>query len=776
MVRCPTEIQLASFLDGALSASEASLIEQHGSTCASCRDRIERATDDALLQDVRRVAGDVEEPAASPDWFDSATGEALERYRVLRRIGAGGMGVVYEAEQKNPRRRVAIKVVKSALLDPELERRFAREVEVLGRLEHPGIARVLEADTFELHGEKRPFFAMELVDGVPLDRYVEERGLGRAARLGLFQSICEALTHAHQKGVLHRDLKPSNILVTADGQPKLLDFGVARSLDAEDARSMQTVSGQLVGTLPFMSPEQVSGDYEAIDTRSDVYQLGLILFRLLSGRLPYDFAGKSAPELVRIVSTVEPLRLRAIDARLPLDLDTIAAKALEKDPARRYASVDALAADVRRFLNDEPIAARPPSGVYQLSKFVRRNKGLVAGLSLAFVALALGFVVSVDQAGRAVRAEKAALEEARTEERVNRFLVNLLGSSDPAGDNRPADYTIRQALMDADSWIESDLADEPQVEAAVRVVVGTLATSRGEHERALVHLERALELRETGFGPDHMKTAGVVNALGVAHYAAGNQDLAEELFERTLAIYDDRVDDPEIASRMGATLVNLGVLYTYAGRHEEAEAALERALALHRETLGEDSAQVARDLRHLAHLRQRQGRPAEVVELLRESVRIHRASERPGSSDAAEATGFLADVLEAAGRWNEAEALWRETLAIKERTEGEEDPTVAHSLGRLSRVLMRQDELDEAEVTGVRAVEILRAHDEATLDLASALHDLGLVRLKAADHEGALEVFYEAADLRAELLGPGDVLTRASEGRVQEAERRAASD
>jgi tetratricopeptide (TPR) repeat protein/predicted Ser/Thr protein kinase len=334
--------------------------------------------------------------------------EHIGPYKIHGVLGRGGMGVVYLAEQERPRRRVALKVIRPDALSAERLRRFEFEVEVLGRLQHPGIAQIHQAGTTDAGQGLQPFFAMELIDGLPLTTYADQRGLSTRQRLELFVKVCAAIHHAHQKGVIHRDLKPGNILVDAAGQPKVLDFGVARVTDAGVDTSPGTDIGQLVGTIPYMSPEQVTGEPGEVDTRSDVYTLGVICYLLLAGRLPHDVRGKPVPQAVRIISDAEPTPLSSVSKAFRGDLDRILATALEKDKRRRYQSASELAADIERYLRDEPIAARPGGAVYRFGKFARRNKALVTAGSVLLVAVLVGgwlWAASLIQRERADRAE-----------------------------------------------------------------------------------------------------------------------------------------------------------------------------------------------------------------------------------------------------------------------------------------------------------------------------------------------------------------------------------
>ena len=381
---------------------------------------------------------------------DSAQPVSVNGYRILRRIGTGGMGAVYEAEQDNPRRRVAFKMIRAGLVTRETLQRFRREAELLGRLQHPGIAQIYEAGTADLGDGDQPYFAMELVEGRPLTTYANEQRLDTAGRLRLFAAVCDAVHHAHLKGVVHRDLKPDNILVTEQstsatgtavahgsflGQPKVLDFGIARATDpASQLITMQTHTGQLVGTLPYMSPEQVLGDGTAIGVRSDVYSLGVLLFELLGQRLPYDLRGQSIPEAARIIREENPDRLASIDTVFQGDLETIVAKALEKEPQRRYGSAAELAADILRHLHHEPITARKASSLYQLRKFARRNKAIVIGTGVAFLALIIGLAFSI-RFGLREAHERSLREEREAEARFATYRAQLgmaLIAQDPA--------------------------------------------------------------------------------------------------------------------------------------------------------------------------------------------------------------------------------------------------------------------------------------------------------------------------------------------------------
>jgi WD40 repeat protein/serine/threonine protein kinase len=372
--------------------------------------------------------------------------EQIGPYRILGLLGTGGMGIVYRAEQHSPRREIALKVIRGGLASVELVRRFEKEARALARLDHQGIARVYDAGVFAGPGGPEPFVAMELVDGEPLLVHAERMRLSRAQRIELLARICDAVAHAHDQGVVHRDLKPSNVIVKADGTPKVLDFGVALTVHGEaDASTRQTFAGELIGTLPYMSPEQFGGDPERVDERSDVYALGVMTYELLAGRLPHDLDGVSVPAAARIVTEQTPTRLGAIDRTLRGDLETIVGKALEIDHAQRYASARELSADLRRFLRHEPVRAVPPSNLYYLRRFARRNPALTTSLVLAAASLIAGTTVSTCQARRAEQLRALADERAR--DAVHAARSSTLAAARIAAEH--GDFATSRRLLDS---------------------------------------------------------------------------------------------------------------------------------------------------------------------------------------------------------------------------------------------------------------------------------------------------------------------------------------
>lgn len=394
-------------------------------------------------QELLALTPDLIRPSEPPLVLGTRVGE----YTIERVIGAGGMGVVYQARQEKPRRVVALKLVNSAIASPALLRRFGLEAEMLGRLQHPGIAQIFEAGAADA-GEgalRRPFIAMELVPGPPLLEYAKQKGLPTRERVRLMAEVCHAVQHAHQRGVIHRDLKPQNILVDDHGRPKVLDFGVARAVGADvQATTVHTSVGQLIGTLPYMSPEQVLADPREIDTRSDVYALGVILFEMLTGKQPLDLANRSVPDAVSIIRNQDPMRLSSISRVYRGDLEVIVAKALEKDKRRRYQSAAELAADLEHYLAGEPIAAKVDSAFYVLKKQIRRHRGAVAAGIAAVIGLAAfavyasvqshrNSVLAAEERAARIEADEARdLARSRAEEMRRNLYVSAIGFAQAA--------------------------------------------------------------------------------------------------------------------------------------------------------------------------------------------------------------------------------------------------------------------------------------------------------------------------------------------------------
>jgi tetratricopeptide (TPR) repeat protein len=527
----------------------------------------------------------------------------IDGYKITGLIGEGGMGAVYEAWQVQPYRRVAIKLLRHGLMSPTLLRRFELEVEILGRIEHPAITRLYEAGTLELGGSRVPFFAMEFVEGRSITEYVELNHLSVGDRVRLLQRVVDGVHVAHQKGVIHRDMKPANILVDADGQPKILDFGVAR---IEQADVQITVSpqdgGGLLGTLPYMSPEQVAGRLDEVDVRSDVYSLGVIAFELLSGRRPYRIESQVWHEIARQIETQEPMRLGSMNKELRGDLDAIVAKAIEKNRDRRYPSASALSEDLQRFLDCRPIEARAPSLAYQTSKFVRRHKLLVGMGGLVVAALALGVALAFIGL---VRARRAEMEARRAEQQAISESIRAQANLQQAMDavdrfmtvvaqgqlkNIPAAVPIRRKLLeDAVAFYERFAKEnhrDGQVQvgldwALVRLAeIEALMGDTGESQHLL---ERKIEthVRRLEADPEHEESlrslARGLDQQGTRWMAAGDYAKAIETFEQASGIKNRLVavqpDNADYQREQARSLSELGTAYGAAGKTASAREA-----------------------------------------------------------------------------------------------------------------------------------------------------------------------------------------------------------
>jgi tetratricopeptide (TPR) repeat protein len=578
------------------------------------------------------------------------------------------MGVVYRAEQDRPRRTVALKVIKPGIASPSTLKRFEHEAQVLAMLHHPGIAQVYEAGAADTGHGPQPFFAMELIEGRCLTDYAGNAKLNTRGRLGLLAKVCDAVQHAHQKGIIHRDLKPSNILVDETGQPKILDFGVARLTNADvQATTLRTDIGQLIGTIPYMSPEQVTGDPNALDTRSDVYALGVIGYELLSGRMPYNLSGATIPEVVRVIREDDPAPLSSIDKSLRGDLETIVCKALEKDKSRRYPSAAELAADIGRYLRNEPIAARPASAIYQVRKFAARNKALVAGVTVALAGLLIGTVgaswqaIRATHAGRQAHAEREtaiiarneAVRQARKAERISEFLISFLRAADPHESYK--DVTIQQALDLAAAGAERELADEPEVHADVNRVLGQIYHRMYRFEDAERHTRLALAGRREVFGPESVEVADTLIDLAWTIDEQGHFEKAQETFQQARSIYRRILgsDHPLVAQ----TNVYLAAIKTRLREYSAAETLLREALRDLRAAYGEENEEVAFALKSLAECLGWEGPSAEAEQLYLEALAIERRVLGPDHFEVAGTLANYARYLTRAGREDEAAAL-----------------------------------------------------------------------------------------------------------------------
>ena len=737
MVRCPTEVELERLLADALEEERAAAVRRHASTCEACGAWLREAeADDGLFGTLGRLLRGADELDAPPG---SVAGG---RYRILGKLGEGGMGVVWEAEQRSPRRSVALKVIRPGQAGPSALERFRLEAELLGRMGHEGIARVLEAGSFEVEGESRPFLAMELVRGRPFDRYVEENALPLATVLELVARICDAVDHAHRRGVLHRDLKPSNVMVTDAGDPKVLDFGVARLSDAAGegatTRTLELLAAsggpdEIVGTLPFMAPEALDGFFGSADTRADVYALGAMLYLACAGRLPIDVSGATLPEAARRVTEVDPPLLGRLDPALAGDVETLAAKALEKDPARRYGSAAALADDLRRVLAHEPIAARPPSAVYLLGRLARRHRAAAAFALVAVAALIAGSGAAAWSAVRARRAELVALEESARLASINDFLHRLLGAADPLETGLGDGATVRQVLDEASRRLERERELAPAVELELCLSVAAAYQGLRDLDRAGELLDRAAAVAEE-HGASGETRARQLSQRAALAYHRGDYSRAAESFQGTQAAWERAGlgDDP----RALAARTHRGAALLGAGRLEEAAVALEDSLAQARR-LGADAV-AAGALVFLARVREGLGDATAARACVERALDAFRAAGEEDAALAAHAWTHRAILDNAVGDLDASAEASRRALEIAEFRYGADDPATADELTNLGTALMVAGRAEEGLVYHRRAIALER--DARKLNLAASC----LVKLDRWDEaRGLFEEAYE---------------------------------
>lgn len=785
----------------------------------------------------------IERDGAHPDQW-------IAGYRILGRLGEGGMGVVFEAEQQTPRRAVALKVIRGgAAVDQYTAQLFQREVETLARLKHPNIAAIYDAGCTD---DGQRYFAMELVRGVPLDEYVRAHPLdsrrvraGLRERLNLFLQICDAIHSAHQRGVIHRDLKPGNILVV-DGETstsaagaaprgqlsgslvKILDFGLARITDADaTTTSVVTKVGQISGTLPYMSPEQARGNPDEIDLRTDVYALGIVLYELLTGQLPYATDCPSLPEAIRVICESVPQRPATLLPALGGDLETILLKALEKEPARRYQSVLTLAEDIQRFLADQPILARPPSTMYQMRKLIARHRTPFA-FAVGVLSLLIGFAITMSvmfgvQRSERLRADAArdrAEMEMRKSGRINEFLQAMLGSIDPE-QARGREVTVREVLDRAAREIGAELDAEPEVQAALRNTIGTTYLALGLYPEAQTQLRSALEMRETLLGRDHPDAIASLHELGHLLNAQGQPAAAESVFTHALE-RSRRIHGAEHVD-VATALSNRGLAVRYQGRASEAEPLFRESLRLRRELLGSEDRETAAVLNNLALTLADLERYAEAEPLYREALEMQTAVVGEEHLEVARTLNNLALLLRRTDQNAEARALYVRTLAIQEKllggahpsivvtrinlamlhraqtdwdaaarhyraalemTEsvlGGDHPYIAIALTGLGLVLRHQGELVEAERCYRRALEVYRAqYGETHPYIAATLGGLAAVLLETGRAGEAEQLVHHSLAQRQESLPPGHwriscdenllAACLAAQGRIREAE------
>jgi serine/threonine protein kinase/tetratricopeptide (TPR) repeat protein len=680
-------------------------------------------------------------------------------YRIVRRLGEGGFGEVFEAEQERPvRRRVALKVLKAGMDTRAVLARFAAERQALALMDHPGIAHVLDAGETE---SGRPYFAMELVAGEPITDWCDRSAADLVTRVELMIAVCRTVEHAHQKGVIHRDLKPTNILVTeSDGRPvpKIIDFGIAKAtLATADGESLHTRPEDFLGTPEYMSPEQATSGGMDVDTRTDVYSLGVVLYELLTDQLPFAserLRGLGLDEARRIVQHEEPPRPSAAGENtrsLRGDLDWITLRAMEKDRTRRYASPASMADDLARHLGEEPVLAGPPTLGYRLRKLARRRRGAVIGAAAVLVALAAGIAATAVQAIRATRAEDEARRQARAALAVNEFLTGMLASGNPESHPRGHELTMREVVERAAGELGDSTFADPAVEAGVREALAATFSGLGRYEEALPQAERALALTDPATGGATAFERSVL--LARIQSARGDRAGAEV----RLAALASRVpaNDPE---RRANYLQARGANFMTMERLAEADSMLTESVALRRARFRADGsygARLASSLTELSQVKGLRGMFPESEALAREALALTRDVHGDEHHDVANALGYLGSVMWRQGRYADAESLHLSAIAIDRRVLGPQHPALSHKMGSLGLVLSEQGRSREAEAAHREALAILtRAVPGEHHDLVTARNNLATAIQEQGRLDEALEMRLATLAMARRVHGP----------------------
>ena len=791
--------------------AKASPAERERYLAEACQGQPElRQQVEALLDASQQAGGFLAKPIKlqPPDLVTEGPGTVIGRYKLLQQIGEGGCGVVYMAEQEEPiRRRVAVKVIKLGMDTKQVIARFEAERQALALMDHPNIAKVLDAGATEAG---RPYFVMELVRGIRITDYCDQNNLSTEQRLDLFIQVCHAIQHAHQKGIIHRDIKPSNILVTMnDGVPvpKVIDFGIAKATEQRlTDKTLFTAFEQFIGTPAYMSPEQAEMTSLDIDTRSDIYALGVLLYELLTGQTPFnakELMAAGVEGMRRIIREQEPTRpstcistLNGADQttvakrrqteppklvhQVRGDLDWIVMKCLEKDRMRRYESANGLANDIERHLEHQPVSAAAPSALYRARKFIRRHKTAMAVATSLLALLVGGVVVSTWQAVRAAHAERRALAEAAKSRQVAQFLKDMLEGVGPS-QAQGRDTTVLKEILDKTAErIGRGLTNQPQVEAELRTTLGNVYRELAAYDIAEAMQRRALAIQQTLLGKEHAELATAMDNLAHVLWRKGDIKEAETLTRQALAMRR-KVLPPEHLD-LALSLNNLAAIAYGQGQIAEAERLNREALAMRRNLLRGDHENIAESLDNLASTLSAEDKFAEAEQLEREALEMRRRLTAGNHPAVAQSLNSLAAVLWREGKLAEAETYQREALVVRQRLYGAEHPDVALSLNNVAVLLDNQGKWAEAEVMQKQALAMrkkLLAPGHA--DVRESLNNLAVL----FQHEGRLAeaetVQREELEMSRNALGLENSMVASSmnnlaivlrdQGKLEEAER-----